>query len=108
MLTVERFNSEELFGYTQKTTFFEDFSIADRFGLNAIKDTYNRAFNSWKTNYIYLTELVMVLNWKMWIWYEREDEEKSMLYQKLWEQCDSYATTHLKGEELMYFYKTTD
>lgn len=53
-------------GYEMKTTFWTDFNIADRFGLDAIKDTYNRAFNEWKDDKVYATELVMVLNWKSW------------------------------------------
>ena len=53
-----------------KTTFWMDFSIADRFGKSAVKDTYKTAFESWKDNYKYLTELVMVLNHKIWEHYE--------------------------------------
>ena len=45
-------------GYELQTTFWNDFSIADRFGLSAIQDTFNRAFKEWKENYKYLTELV--------------------------------------------------
>ena len=30
-------------GYTPKTTFWMDFSIADKFGAKAVRDTYNRA-----------------------------------------------------------------
>lgn len=108
MLTVERFNSKDLFGYEQKTTFFEDFSIAEKFGLSAVKDTYKMAFNSWKSNYIYLTELVMVLNWKLWIWYERNNKELAMLYNDLWEKARDYAETHLKGDKLSYYLRTTD
>lgn len=94
-------------GYETKTTFWMDFSIADAFGISAIKDTYNRAFNEWKTNYIYLTELVMVLNWKIWQYHER-NYALMELYNKLWEQADTYACENLKGDELSYFYKTTD
>ena len=64
-MTVKTFNSEAYCGYTQITTFFEDFSIADHFGIAAIRDTYKRAFNEWKNDYKYLTELVLVLNWKI-------------------------------------------
>ena len=106
-MTVERFDSESAMGYTQITTFYEDFSIADRFGAKAIKDTYNRAFKSWKKDYKYLTELVMVLNWKMFRWYNKNDEY-AKLYQELWEKADAYACENLKGEELSYFYRTTD
>ena len=37
-------------GYELQTTFWNDFSIADRFGLSAIQDTFNRAFKEWKEN----------------------------------------------------------
>ena len=57
---------EELTGYKPKTTFYTDFSIAEWFGIDAVKDTYERAFKEWKSDYIYLTELAMCLNWKSW------------------------------------------
>lgn len=100
-------NIEAMYGYKPQTTFWDDFSIADAFGVNAIKDTYNRAFKNWKENHIYLTELVMVLNHKIWQWYER-NETIARVYNELWEKADLYATSHLKGEELSYFYRTTD
>ncbi len=100
-------NIEEMTGYKPISTFYMDFSIADQFGYNAIKDTYNRAFNEWKNNYKYLTELVMALNWKIWEHYEKNDEY-ARLYNDLWEELDQYATEHLKGEELSYFYRITD
>ena len=52
----------EMIGYTPVTTFWDDFTIAEAFGGNAVRDTFNRAFDEWKGNYKYLTELVMVLN----------------------------------------------
>lgn len=94
-------------GYETKTTFWEDFSIADVFGIDAVKDTYNRAFKGWKDNYEYLTELVMVLNWKIWQHYEK-NEPLARVYNDLWQQADLYAVENLKGEELDYFYRTTD
>ena len=50
MFTIERWTMAEQLGYEPKTTFWEDFSIADRFGLDAVKDTYIRAFKEWKNN----------------------------------------------------------
>jgi hypothetical protein len=94
-------------GYEEQTTFWDDFSIADAFGKEAIQDTYDRAFKEWKSNYIYLTELVMVLNHKIWHWYEKNDEYAE-LYNELWQKADRYACDNLKGEELSYFYKTLD
>lgn len=94
-------------GYQPKTTFWQDFSIADKFGAESITDTFNRAFAEWKTNYVYLTEMVMVLNWKLWQWYEKNDE-LAELYDALWKQADEYACNTLQGEELSYYYQTTD
>lgn len=95
-------------GYKLKTTFWDDFSIADKFGINAIKDTYKRAFAEWKTNYVYLTELVLVLNHKAWEHYTNGNESFAQLYNELWQNCNIYAHHNLKGEELSYFYTTTD
>lgn len=100
-------NIEEQTGYKPITTFYTDFSIADKFGIEAIKDTYNRAFKEWKNDYKYLTELVMVLNWKIWEWYKKNDEI-AHVYNDLWETTEDYAYENLEGEELSYFTSTID
>ncbi len=41
-MTFKEFMQEN--GYELQTTFWEDFSIADRFGLAAVLDTFNRGF----------------------------------------------------------------
>lgn len=104
---IKTWNIEEMTGYKPITTFYEDFSIADRFGISAIKDTFKRAFENWKDNYQYLTELVMALNWKIWEHYE-SNEKIARVYSDLWEKADEYAMDNLKDEELSYFLSTTD
>lgn len=94
-------------GYEPKTTFWTDFCIADKFGEKAIKDTYNRAFKEWKTDRVYITELVLVLNWKIWQ-YAESNPLLAMVYQKLWEDADKWCMDNLKGEDLGYFLETTD
>ncbi len=94
--------------YETQTTFWTDFTIADQFGADAIRDTFNRAFEEWKTHTAYLTELVMVLNWKMWEHYEKKHEALSRLYQSLWEKADAWAWDNLKGNDLNYYMGTTD
>ena len=95
-------------GYETKTTFWSDFSIADKVGSCAVMDTFERAMKDWKNNYIYLTELVLVLNHKIWFWYSENRKNLAALYNDLWKQADSYACENLKGDELSYFYSTTD
>lgn len=101
-------DSEAEIGYTQQTTFWQDFSIADAFGINAIKDTYNRSFDNFKGDYVYLTELSMVTNRKCWEWYEKGDQGKSELYSDLYYRTRDYALDNLKGNALSYYIQTTD
>lgn len=103
----KKWNIEEETGYKPITTFYMDFSTADKFGIEAIIDTYNRAFKEWKNDYKYLTELVMVLNWKIMEHYGT-NKEVAKLYQDLFYELDEYAIEHLKGNELEYYYDTTD
>ena len=103
----ENWTIEEQTGYVPKTTLYMDFSIADQFGTSAIQDTYNRAFAEWKDNYIYITELVMVLNWKIWRWHTHNDQY-AQLYNELWQKADNWCLEHLKADQLEYFLSTTD
>ena len=94
-------------GYELQTTFWDDFSIADLFGLSAIQDTFNRAFKEWQEDYKFLTELVMVLNHKIWQYHEKKPEFAT-LYNTLYREADQYAMENLKDEELSYFLDVTD
>ena len=90
-----------------KTTFFDDFTIADNFWEKAIRDTYQRAFVEWKNNVKYFTEFVVALNWKIWERYEK-DESVARVYNDLWQEADAYACENFKGDDLNYFYRLTD
>lgn len=100
-------NIEALTGYKPISTFYMDFSIADHFGKAAIRDTYKRAVEAWINDYKMLTELVMVLNWKIWEHYEQH-EEIAQLYQDMYMELNSWALDHLEGDELTYYYQTTN
>lgn len=95
-------------GERVSTTFCQDFTIADMFGLDAIKDTYNRAFREWKSDYKYLTELVMVLNHKIWEHYEKGNDKYAELYNNIWMETHDWAYDNLKGEELKFYIDVLD
>lgn len=97
-----------MYDYEFKTTFWQDFTIADDFGVNAINDTYLRAFNEWKTDKVYITELVLVLNWKIWEHHEKGDKKISEFYDKLWRETDEWCMENLKDDDLRYYLQTTD
>ena len=105
--TTKVWNIEEMTGYKPRTTFYEDFSIADQFGVMAIRDTYCRAFNQWQNNIEYMTELVMVLNWKI-AEHHRECNVYCELYDALWRKADEWVVDHFEGEDLQYYFRTTD
>ena len=88
-------------------TFWMDFDIADRFGVDAIKDTFNRAFKEWQVDYKMFTELVMVLNLKCWSYYETNDTYYA-LYADLYYKADEWALDNLKGEQLKHYLAVTD
>ena len=97
----------DMAGYQPKTTYWQDFCIAEDFGLDAIQDTFNTAFETHKDDMEYGTELTMVLNWKIWQWYET-DTEKARLYDKLWKEIDGYIMENWKDEKLAHFLRATD
>ena len=107
-MRIADWNIESLTGYKPKTTFYKDFSIADRFGVESVKDTYKRAFEEWHKNVEYVTELVMVLNWKINEHAQKGDMQYAELYNKLWEEADGWCMDNLKEEALSYFLDTTD
>lgn len=94
-------------GYKMISTFWNDFTIADFYGVNAIQDTFNRAFAEWQSNVIYVTELALVLNHKIWQHYETNNEYAT-LYDKLWREVDDWCYNNLSEEDFLHYYWVTD
>ncbi len=97
-----------LLDYECKTTFWNDFSIAERFGEEAVRDTYKRAKVEWKKDRIYGTKLSMVLNHKCWYWYEKKNTKLSQLYAGLWEEWHDWVLENWKGEDLGYYLRVVN
>lgn len=98
---------ERQFDYQFETTFWEEFSIADNYGSEGVVEHYNLVFDQWKDNLKFLTELVMVLNWKIAQWYQ-VDDDLGLTYDQLWKRADGYAMETLKGDDLHYYLSTLD
>lgn len=94
-------------GYECMTTFWDDFSIADRFGANAVKDTFRRAFNEWKDNVEYATELSLVLYHKIHQHFTR-NKKLALLYDEIWRDLVDYVYDNWCEEDLSYYYRITD
>lgn len=98
--------SGEKFEYT----FLMDFDIADHFGEDAIKDTYKRCVNEWKSDIKAIAELYIALNMRCWFWYEK-NEKLCKLYEDLFFQLEDFVyndNTPYSAEELKTFFRMTD
>ena len=98
---------EKEFDFKFETTFWEEFSIADQYGSEGVVEHYNQVFEQWKDNLRYLSELVLVLNWKIYQWYQ-VDDDLGLTYDQLWKRTDGYAMETLKGDDLHYYLSTLD
>ena len=98
---------EREFEIKLETTFWEEFSIADQYGSDGVREHYDLVFDQWKDNLKYLTELVLVLNWKIYQWYQ-VDDTLGLTYDELWKETDEYALSTLKGDDLHYYLSTLD
>lgn len=104
-------------GHETNTMLWNDFTIADYYGIKSVMDTYNKALNASKSydaekkknkyNEKVIAELYIVLNWKIWALYEKNNT-LARHYNDLWEKCYDFAEKHLDKEQLSYFYRTTD
>lgn len=110
-----RWSMAEAIGYEPKTTFWEDFSIADLYGISAIKDTFKRAFSDWQDDVEYIAEMALVLNHKGHFYYYTSQNDNnehlralSTLYYELYEAIDDYANKHFTGDDATYYFRVTD
>ena len=111
-------------GYETKTTFYGDLATAEFYGLDSIKDTYNRVMKEWLDNVEYITEFIMCLNHKIWEFYDEKygggrydlpiDKDKAKeiakLYDTLWTDAEEKFYAHYENnkEALNYYYQVTD
>lgn len=107
---VADWNIEEMTGYHPMYTFYSDLSVGEQAGLEGVKTTYDMVMEGWSQDYKAFTEFVMALNWKSWAHATKGVAVTPMakLYVDLFYKAKKYAETHLKGEELAYFYSTID
>lgn len=96
--------------YKRKTTFFYDLSIAERSGIAAVNETYNRVMKEWLDDIEYITEFALSLNYKSWEWNGREDDEMTDLYIDLFYKSQDAIYEHFDDnkEALKYYYEITD
>ena len=103
-----KWNIQAETGYEPKTTFYQDFAIADAYGPTAVEATCLRAFREWKDNVQFLAELVMVLNHRGWMHYHKKRMGYANVYFSLYEALNDWCYEHLTGDDLDYYVQTLD
>ena len=106
-ILLEKLALEKMLDYKFESTFWEEFSIAENHGGDAVREHYDLVFPQWKDNIKFLTELVLVLNIKLFIWF-KVDDDLGLTYEELWKETDCYALETLKGDDLHYYLHTLD
>lgn len=94
-------------GYKPKTTFWQDFWIAAHYGPEAVLDTYRRAFDGWKADHEYLTEMALVLNhigWELW----NSKRALATTFFELGEMLDGWCRANFTKEQKEYYFRITD
>lgn len=107
--------------YKPFTTFYSDLSIADFYGENSVKETYDNVLSSWLEDYKYFTEFIMCLNHKAWEMDARSRNESDMFGSEKTERlCELYSVLYDKAYEkfferyegdkdvMNYYYKVMD
>lgn len=94
--------------YVQRTTFWDDFKIADSFGIKGVKDTFKIAFKEWRENVVYLSELALVMYWKLSEHYQKRNDDFYELYKKQYQMILRWGEQKLLGEDYEYFKNTLE
>lgn len=118
-----KYNLEDMGAFRPQYTFYGDFSIADWYGENSVRDTYKNAIDSWGGDYKALTEIVMVLNHKSWSFDSKVDsywlgsrctEEVRQryieVYAELYNKADAEFRKRYKDNDdaMRYYFEVTD
>ena len=119
-------NLANMSGYERKYTFYSDFSIAEfcevwMHDRGAIVDTFNRVLESWGSSIEAMSEVVLVLNHKIWSFYDGVDssylkcgevnrDKIARLYDKLWRKATNFVIEKFGNDKdaMRYYYEVTD
>lgn len=116
-------------GYERKYTFYADFGIAEfcevyKMDTDAVKDTYKRVVESWGKDIKAMAEVVMVLNHKIWAFYDNVDssylhcseewrQHFMEVYQNLYDECVNFIDSMYNigvynDADMSYYWQVTD
>ncbi len=119
-------NLADMTDWRPQYTFYSDFGIAEFCEVymrdrNAVLSTYRNVIKNWASDYKALTEIILVLNHKIWAFYNRVDsgymkvsnqiaDYFAKLYNKLYEQAIAEFFKRYENNTTAtdYYYRVTD
>ena len=96
--------------YNPVSDFFVDFSIAEKSGTESVRSTYDKIISEY-SDYIHLTELVLVLDSKCCEYgIAHYGSDMHTCYENLYNEAYSYVENYLRNDTdgKKYFYLVTD
>lgn len=99
--------------YERKTTYTNDFSIAEWCvpieGMRAIASTFRNALTNWRDSLEFFAEIIIVLNLKSWEHHARGNANYSRLYSELYYAAkdlyfDWFDKEHKDHDKAMQYY----
>lgn len=102
-------NIKEEANYDSITTFYQDFTIAEFF-KGGLEDTFKRVCKEWLYDYKMFTELIIVLNHKIWEHYNKGKQELSRKYDTMWKEAQSIFFEKYEGNDkvMRYYFRIID
>ena len=92
--------------------FWGEFDLAEISGSETIKDLAKKSYEKYKDDIVALTDLVMVINHKSWVWHDFHRDNLSELYANLYYEYYEKAINYLEKkddqDDLTYFIRTLD
>ncbi len=86
----------------------EQFEGAEQSGVKVVRNTFKKLFDECKQNYVYLAELVLVVNYLNWLHYQMKEEALCEIYGKLYYKAHYWAVDHFKGDDLKAYLNIVD
>lgn len=97
--------------YVPFTTYASDFILAEIDGSAGVIETAKNAWNNWKTEYKWATEIIMAINFLTWYHYDTDvNIPLSSLYSELYYKYKDLYYEQFEGNEeaTEYFFEMTD
>ena len=106
IMSIKVWNIRRITGYEPRTVWYEYFSIADHQGEPAVRNLYSDITSRWSDNVDLMTELAMILNWKV-AEHDGKNARLVELYKELWRKTDRAIVKRFDDDDLTYYLQET-